>query len=230
MKNKTLCQIYDSSRVVKIIDCLNGDEAELQAEYQLVDGTMKVADAVAIVEDYFNNLEYFKDERIIGKVSRVKVCKYDSDTYFYNFKVLTLIDEVPVVALTSDSYSDGETDQIKVKQTGGIDYADIMMMQVGTIDYLYAGYCNMTFEEGQVTTEILSLQQVFELIKAQFTNSVVYDVESITLGYITYIEGNEENVLPVLTRPVYDIELTTTSYSLSLTIDTVTGEMNYFKD
>lgn len=220
---------HPDAPIVETIECLNKDVTTLTQEYRLSDGNMKVSDAIAYVEKELNELEYYKDNRITVKVARVYVKECVDNTFYYEFEVLQLIDSVPVVSLVKNHENDGATDEIKVSVTGGMNHAEVAMMHTTGTDMLDIGYCNMTFSEKKTISEILSVEQVFRLVKNKFSNEVVYSVEELRLGYITYNLG-EDYVGEVETWPVYNIRLYTNGYELSVSVNAVTGEMNYFRE
>lgn len=210
--------------LVKEYNCITATAAELAEEYALPDGTTTIAEAMECAEEISKKYSFTNDENIKFKASSVKVYAVGDGTYVFEILVQIYYGEIPIVAM-ANNYN--ESDEINFPMESIIrDVSIIHMVRCTEADMFDVTCSNTSFTPtGNGVTKIISLDQAFELIKEELSDSVVYDVKSIQLGYDTYSE-DEFGESGIKTMPLYNITLETTSNTIYVSIDAVTGNMN----
>lgn len=224
--------VFDDAYFVKRYECLNAQESELTDEYELFGGTATVAEAVACAEEAMDKYKYTVDENINYKTSAVDVYDKGDGTYAFEIFMQAYYGDIPFVSMAKNY--DNDTDEINLR-TGYLDsLCELTMVRCGEVDRLVSSYSNTALvPSGSKTEKILSVNQVLELLKDKFSNSIVYDIEEFKLGYDVYptkdnTDGQEmDDMRTVL---LYDVTMKTINSEIHVSIDAVTGKMNILKN
>jgi hypothetical protein len=216
---------YNEQKYIKKYNCFEMTDDELNEEWELSDGRIKVSDAIKLAEETMEKYKFSADENVNFRLKTLGVhdggeCKVISFAFQLYYK------DIPFTALNMEWDS---SDRIKI--TGMfLGTTEMTMCEVGRISSMHAGGTNLALKPtGKTYSEILSLDQVFSLIKGEISNSIVYDVEAVSLGYSGNNLSGERAVDGNVTYPIYNVVLNTGSYRLQISVDSLTGDMNICK-
>lgn len=216
--------LIDSKSYVKEYNCFTATEAELSEEYMLPDGKISIAEAMKYAEELSKKHTYNSDDEFEFKASSVRV--YDAGNGIYVFEVLVQVyyKDIPVLSMAKNYRG---SNMMNYPMTSIVrDVSIVHMLRCNESDMFDLTAVNTSFTPtGNTTQKILSLNQVFELIKDELSNSVVYDVKKIQLGFDT-CSNDVFGDTGIKTLPIYNVTLETTSNTINVSIDAVTGHMN----
>lgn len=218
---------YKNRNLVKTYNCYNCTKAELSEEWELVDGSMTIDEIIKLAEETISKFDDKADSKMNFKVSQINVYGNDSDNlHSVGIFLQTFCGDIPMLELYC---SFDESDEIKHKGML-LGQSEMYMCKFGEISQVHTNGTNFALNPtGNSTNEIISLEQVLELIKKKLSNSVVYDVESIQLGYTGNAMTDDDYWNNNKTIPAYNVVLRSTTNKILFTIDAVTGDMNVEK-
>lgn len=210
--------------LVKTYNCYNCTEAELNEEWELIDGRMTVAEIIKLAEETIEKLNGKADSKMNFTVSQINVYGNDSDNlHSVEIFLQTFCGDIPMIELYQNF---DDSDEIKYKGML-LGQSEMYMCKFGEISQMHTNGTNFALSPtGNSTNEIISLEQVLELIKKKLSNSVVYDVESIQLGYSGNAMTDDDYWNNNKTIPAYNVVLRSTTNKILFTIDAVKGDMN----
>lgn len=235
-QHKLLLANEDSFELLKARTTVNC--ADTEAMNQIVSLTdsseVMLADAVKLAEEKMNASEYVIDDNIYYKGDHVILSPQGDNKYTVNVVLRAYYNGVPMVGLyTASEFDMFKKAEIKAKYKAVYEYCDFGMYREGQFDSIIT---TLTFEKftptGKSVTDILSVEQVLEILKDTFSNQTVYNVTEFALGnaFISneddkdYCEREYKNI------PIYQITLEMTGQALYIWIDARTGDMNYWID
>lgn len=215
---------YNNRNLVKTYNCYNCTESELNEEWELVDGVMTVDEIIKLAEETISKFDDKVDTKISFKVSQINIYGNDSDNLHSVAVFLqTFCGDVPMIELYR-SFDD--SDEIKYKGML-LGQSEMYMCKYGEISQMHTNGTNFALNPtGNSINEIISLEQVLELIKKKLSNSVVYDVESIQLGYSGNAVTEDDCWNNNKTIPMYNIIVSSTTNRIAFSVDAATGDMN----
>lgn len=216
---------YNEEEFIKEYNCFEITDEELAEEWELLDGTVTVSEAIKTAEETMEKYKFSADENVNHRLRFVRIHSIDEKNVI-SFKFQIYYNDIPFMALTK-AYD--ETDEIKI--TGmGYDETDMVMCEVGSISSMHAMGTNLALTPtGNSYEEILSLEQVFGFVKDKISNRIVYDVESISLGASGNNPSGDVYVDGTKTYPLYNMLLNSGEYRLHISIDALTGDINIWK-
>ena len=165
----------------------NATDGSLEDEWQLLDGKMSVQACVDFVEEYMNTqMIYETNPDIRAKVYLIRVLKVTDEIYAYSCMVSRTM-----YGLTTEVYpSSYGNSQEGIREDGGL----VELIEHNEIDYFgYVPLATYTEKEGDAITEIISLDNAFNLLSNRIGENSTYKILSVELGYrLTerYGEGN----------------------------------------
>jgi len=218
---------YNNRNLVKTYNCYNCTESELNEEWELIDGSMTVDEIIKLAEETISKFDNKVDTKISFKVSQINIYGNDSDNlHSVEIFLQTFCGDVPMIELYRNF---DDSDEIKYKGML-LGQSEMYMCKFGEISQMHTNGTNFALSPtGNSTNEIISLEQVLELIKKKLSNSVVYDVESIQLGYSGNAMTDDDYWNNNKTIPAYNVVLRSTTNKILFTIDAVKGDMNIEK-
>lgn len=218
---------YNNRNLVKTYNCYNCTESELNEEWELIDGSMTVDEIIKLAEETISKFDNKVDTKISFKVSQINIYGNDSDNlHSVEIFLQTFCGDVPMIELYRNF---DDSDEIKYKGML-LGQSEMYMCKFGEISQMHTNGTNFALNPtGNPTNEIISLEQVLELIKKKLSNSVVYDVESIQLGYSGNAVTDDDYWNNNKTIPMYNIIVSSTTNRIAFSIDAVTGDMNIEK-
>lgn len=218
---------YNNRNLVKTYNCYNCTESELNEEWELVDGVMTVDEIIKLAEETISKLDDKVDTKISFKVSQINIYGNDSNNlHSVEIFLQTFCGDVPMIELYQNF---DDSDEIKYKGML-LGQSEMNMCKFGEISQMHTNGTNFALNPtGNSTNEIISLEQVLELIKRKLSNSVVYDVESIQLGYSGNAATEDDYWNNNKTIPMYNIIVSSTTNRIAFSVDAATGDMNVEK-
>lgn len=217
---------FNEEEFIKEYNCFEITDEELAENWELIDGTVTIADVIKTAEQTMEKFRFSADENVNFKLKSLRIHECDEKNVV-SIKFQVYYDDIPFTALEK-SYD--ETDEIKI--TGMyIDETDMVMCDVDSICSMHAVGTNFALTPtGNSYKELLSLEQVLELVKNKLSNQIIYDVESIALGFSGNNPSGESSFEGNKTYPIYDIRLNSGGYRLYISIDALTGDINVWRD
>lgn len=215
----------NNDNAAQTVSCYNADEETLSQKLSLVNGEITLGEAIKAAEDYMKNFEYCYDEKVAYKVEKAYIYELPNGKnavrfilriYCGGFPMATVFSqydkEVPFSCTYITSYDDMEMTMIR---TDGFD--QIITSKTNT----------MLTPTDKTLTEIITLEDVFGIIKNKVTNAVVYDVAEVSLGYIDacYEPFDSFETQKFYTHPVWNVTLNMGTKVIIATVDAKTGEL-----
>lgn len=167
---------------------------ELKDEsYPLLDGEMKVVDAVDFAKDYFNNkVTYNKNPEIKVDIPLVEVYKINEEVYAYHMIVRDSINQIPFeysringpIGILLNSSDKKEYDR---------NHALCFMVRSDDMDfYACGGQTNNIEYIGEEITEIISLENAVNIASEYTSKSAMFNVLDIEFVYTS--SYNDDNI------------------------------------
>lgn len=167
---------------------------ELKDEsYPLLDGEMKVVDAVDFAKDYFNNkVTYNKNPEIKVDIPLVEVYKINEDVYAYHMIVRDSINQIPFeysringpIGILLNSSDKKEYDR---------NHALCFMVRSDDMDFYACGGQTDNIEYlGEKITEIISLENAVNIASEYTSKSATFNVLDIEFVYTS--SYNDDNI------------------------------------
>ncbi len=227
---------YELFRARTTVNC--ADTEGMNQTVSLTDGSeVKLADAVKLAEEKMNASEYVIDDKINYKGDHVVISPQGNGTYIINIILRAYYDGVPFVELyTLGEFNVLDRSEIKAKYTALYEFCDFGMYRAGQFDSILTSLTyNKLTPTGNSITEIISAEQVLEILKDTFSNRTDYKITEFTLGneFVSYTEREyswERKTEDFINIPIYRITLEKTGQVLHVWIDARTGDMNYWLD
>lgn len=216
----------------RTIECLYADEETLSEKFTLSDGEITLGEAVESAQNYMNTFKYTVDEKINYRVQTVTVKELLDGTCALTFYLRNFCGDMPFVSI----YYGQDDPPFSAKRIGGVPTMEMTMLRHGRFDSIITYYSNTKLTAAKESLkEIVPLNLVFDLIKDELSNAVVYDVMEISLGYTDFTAqdetSGESGKTPSFveekhyTYPVYDIVLRNGMQEIKVTVDASTGEL-----
>lgn len=214
------------------------DTEAMNQTITLTDGsTVKLADALKLAEEAMNASEHIIDDKISYGGDHVVISPQGNGTYIINVILRAYYDGVPFVELyTLDEFDMLDRSEIEAKYTALYEFCDFEMERAGQFDSIITSLTYNKFTPtGNSVTEIISVEQVLEILKDTFSNRTDYKIAEFTLGneFVSYTECEyswERKTEDFKNIPIYKITLEKTGQVLHVWIDARTGDMNYWLD
>ncbi|MGN0618703.1 MAG: M56 family metallopeptidase [Ruminiclostridium sp.] len=210
--------------------CYNADEEALSQELSLENGEITLSEAINAAEKYMESFPYCFDEKITYKVSKAYIYELPNGKNAVRFYLRIYCGGFPMEYFTASS--DKEI-PFSCADVTGLDSMEMTMIRTDGFDQIITFKTNtMLTPTDKTLTEIVPIEEVFAIIKNKVTNSVVYDVTEISLGYIDAcyepydIWANAE----YYTHPVWNVVLDMGTQVLTATVDAKTGELYLERD
>lgn len=210
----------------RVISCLNADEDTLSQTLKLIDGEITVGEVVEKAESYMRDFPYVVDDRITYKVQTLYIHKLTDGTEIVDIKLRIYYDGVPLQYISVPK----DEAPFSMADTFGTDCMEMKMIRSDGFDCIITFKTNtkLTLTDEKVT-EIVPVSEVFEMIKGNLSNSIVYDVQEVSLGYLdTYRDMPDcmENAV-AYTMPVWSVYLSISGIDKDIvaTVNAVTGEL-----
>lgn len=215
----------NNDNAAQMVYCYNADEEALSQKLSLENGEITLSEAITAAEDYMKNFEYCYDEKIIYKVEKAYIYELPNGNNAVRFILRIYCGGFPMEYITAEN---NKEIPFSCADVTGLDGMEMTMIRTDGFDQIITFKTNtMLTPTDKTLTEIIPIDEVFAIIKNKITNSVVYDVTEISLGYIDAcyepydIWANAE----YYTHPVWNVTLDIGTQDLFATIDAVTGEL-----
>ena len=227
---------YDLMVARTNINCC--DEEAMSQTVSLTDGSeIRLSEAVRLAEEEMNASEYVIDDKIYFKGDHIVLSPQGDDKYVVNVNLRAYCDGVPMVGLwTVSDFDMFKKAEIKAKYSTIYEFCGFEMYRADQFDCFITTLTHVEFTPtGNSITEILSVEQVLEILKDTFSNNITYNVTEFALGnaFVSNAEGEyswERKAEDFRNIPIYEITLEMTGQTLYLWMDARTGEMNYYID
>ena len=155
----------------------NAADGSLNDEWQLLDGKMSVQECIDFVEDYINTeMPYETNPDIKAKVYLVRVLKVTDDIYAYSCMVSRTMYGLSIEVYPSSFGGSQEG----ISQEMGV----VELIEHDEIDYFGCiALATATEKQGDAISEIISLENAFNLLSNKIGENSTYKILSIELGY-----------------------------------------------
>ncbi len=168
-----------------------------EKSFPLLDGEMKICDAVDFFENYINNapISTGLQRNMRTRVYNVEVLRVN-DTYGYYFTTQPQFQGVnfePVVYGSMSSYG--------YNPMGG----EAFMIRCGDVDYIHCFYGNAWTFNVELCADIVSIETAIKNISDKLTDAVTFDVNSIEFVYVQQFDKDEQGHINVNT---YEADIT----------------------
>lgn len=185
---------------------------------------MTVGEMIKLAEENILKFDSNVDSKINYKVSRLTVYGNDEDDlHSVEIYLQTYCDTIPMARLYKNF---DESDNIKYKGMS-VEQSEMYLCKKDEISEMHTKGTNFALNPtGNSIDKIISLEEVLGLVKEKLSNSVVYDVESIHLGYSGDAVTDTDYYKNNNSTPIYNIVLNSTSHNISISVDALTGDMN----
>ncbi|MGN0687730.1 MAG: M56 family metallopeptidase [Oscillospiraceae bacterium] len=222
---------FSKSMAVQKVNCFTADESALSQKLTLTNGEIALAEAIKAAEDYMNSFRYCVDEKISYKVEWAYIFEMHDGKNAIQFDLRCFVGDIPFEYVSVDvdkeiPFSCGEV--------VSSDHMEMIMIRTDGFDSIITTKTNTMFTEAEKTvTEIITVDNVFEILKHRLSNSVVWDIYEISLGYtsVIYDKNATWDTSPYYTHPVWYVTISTgTKKYYQATIDAVTGELYFWED
>ena len=215
----------NNSNAAQMVYCYNADEEALSQKLSLVNGEITFGEAIKSAEDYMKSFEYCYDEKITYKVEKAYIYELPNGKNAVLFYLRIYCGGFPMEYITAEN--DKEI-PFSCADVTGHDGMEMTMIRTDGFDQIITFKTNtMLTPTDKALTEIIPVDEVFAIIKNKVTNSVVYDVTEISLGYIDAcyepydVWANAE----YYTHPVWNVVLDMGTQVINATVDAKTGEL-----
>lgn len=168
-----------------------------EKSFPLLDGKMRICDAVDFFENYINNapISTGLQRNMRTRVYNVEVLRVN-DTYGYYFTTQPQFQGVnfePVVCGSMSSYA--------YNPMGG----EAFMIRCGDVDYIHCFYGNAWTFNVEPCADIVSVDTAIKNISVKLTDAVTFDVLSVEFVYVQQFNKDEQGHINVNT---YEADIT----------------------
>lgn len=214
----------------QVVCCFDAGEEVLSQKLIFTNGEITLGEAIKTAEDYMENFPYRLDEKITFKVEKAYVYELPNGKNAVEFYLRIFCDGFPMEYIVADN---NREIPFSCADVTGMDGMEMTMIRTDGFDSIITFKTNTKLTPTDKTvTEILTLDQVFGIIKKKVTNSVVYDVTEVSLGYVDvcYEAFDTFENADYYTHPVWTVVLDMGTKTFTATIDAVTGELYLQED
>lgn len=212
----------------KTINLFNPDEETLSRKLVFADGEITLGEAIKVAEDYMGNFRYRVDEKITYKVEGARIWELTNGQNVIDLYLRVYFDGFPLESIFLYSENDKLIVPFSAVYTQGTECMRMEMIRTDGFDQIMTFKTNTALTPtGKILTEIITLEDVFSILKNKLSNAVVYDVAEVSLGYIDiqYERADSFEAEKYYTHPVWNVTLDIGTQDLFATIDAVTGEL-----
>ena len=212
----------------KTINLFNPDEETLSRKLVFADGEITLGEAIKVAEDYMENFLYRVDEKITYKVEGARIWELTNGQNVIDLYLRVYFDGFPLESIFLYSENDKLIVPFSAVYTQGTECMRMEMIRTDGFDQIMTFKTNTKLTPtGKILTEIITLEDVFSILKNKLSNAVVYDVAEVSLGYIDiqYERADSFEAEKYYTHPVWNVTLDIGTQDLFATIDAVTGEL-----
>lgn len=215
----------NNDNAAQTVFCYAANEEALSQKLSLVNGEITLGEAIKATEDYMKSFEYCFDEKIAYKVEKAYIYELPNGNNAVRFILRIYCGGFPMAPVFSQ-----EDEEVPFSCTYITSYDDMEMTMLRTdgFDQIITFKTNtMLTPTDKALTEIIPVDEVFAIIKNKVTNSVVYDVTEISLGYIDacYEPYDVWANAKYYTHPVWNVVLDMGTQVINATVDAKTGEL-----
>ncbi|MGN0683833.1 MAG: hypothetical protein ACI4JY_09170, partial [Oscillospiraceae bacterium] len=182
-------------------------------------------EAITAAEKYMESFPYRLDERITYKVNKAYIYELPNGKNAVRLYLRIYCGDFPMEFITADN---NKEIPFSCADVTGLDGMEMTMIRTDGFDQIITFKTNtMLTPTDKTLTEIIPVDEVFAIIKNKVTNSVVYDVTEISLGYIDacYEPYDVWANAKYYTLPVWNVTLDTGTTTLTATVNAETGEL-----
>ena len=220
----------NNANAAQTVYCYNIDEETLSQKLSLVNGEITLGEAVTAAEKYMESFPYRLDEKITYKVNKAYIYELPNGKNAVRFYLRIYCGGFPMEFITVEN--DKEI-PFSCADVTGLDSMEMTMIRTDGFDQIITFKTNtMLTPTDKALTEIIPVDEVFAIIKNKVTNSVVYDVTEISLGYIDacYDPYDVWANAKYYTHPVWNVVLDMGTQVITATVDAKTGELYLERD
>lgn len=156
-----------------------------EKSFKLVDGEMKICDAVKFFENYINNapISTGLQRNMRTSVYNVRVLKIDENTYGYDFVTRGQFEGVnyePVVYGSMSAYS--------YDPTGG----EALMIKSDDVDYIRNFYGTSWTFDVKPCASVVPVEKAVEIISENLSENVMFEVDTVEFVYVQKYVKDEQ--------------------------------------
>lgn len=217
-------------KAVQVIHCFNADENTLSQKLTMTNGEITLGEAIKAAEDYMESFPYRVDEKITYKVQRAYIYELYDGKNAVEFEMRVFRGGFPSVFVSTDW---DKEKPFSCAEVFGTDVMEMTMIRTDGFDSIITVNTNtMLTPTNKTITEIITVGEIFEILKNRLSNSVVWDLREISLGYVDvyYDEPDTWENSSAYTHPVWNVTIETNKKCCVATIDAVTGELYFWED
>lgn len=220
----------NNDNAAQVVYCYNADQEEFSKKLSLVNGEITLGEAITAAEKYMESFPYHLDEKITYKVNKAYIYELPNGKNAVRFCLRVYCGGFPMEHITA---SNDREIPFSCADVTGLDGMEMTMIRTDGFDQITTFKTNtMLTPTDKTLTEIIPVDEVFAIIKNKVTNSVVYDVKEISLGYIDacYEPYDIWVNADYYTHPVWNVVLDMGTEILTATVDAKTGELYLERD
>lgn len=222
--------VFQEKYLINTYDYAYCHEVNLNDEYKFADGKASVSELISCASQAIEETKYSTDEKINYKPLSIEIYDRGNDTCAALLKFHVYYDDIPIVNI-AETWDKKEEDEIIYKANVIGNTVDCYMYYADDVGELINSCADIAFlPTGSMNSKILSVESTLELLKNKLSNNIVYDVKTIQLGYDACRVNDDVNSLDFISHPFYNIELSTTSNDMIISVDAITGDMNVFSN
>ncbi len=161
-----------------------------EESFNLLDGEVRICDAVKFVEDYLNNVPISTGltRNMRTSVYKVEVMKFDENTYGYYF---TTRAQFMGVNFEPAVFGKGS----RYEYNGSI--GDAFMIRSDDIDCINSFWGNSWTFDIENCNSVVPVETAIENISQKMSSSVTFEVDTVEFVYVEYYKKDEEGYIDV---------------------------------
>lgn len=217
-------------KAMQKVNCFTADESILSQKLTLTNGEILLGEAIKAAEDYMNSFRYREDEKISYKVQWAYIFEMHDGKNAIEFDLRCFVGDIPF------EYVSVDYDKEVPFSCGDVvsnDHMEMIMIRTDGFDSIITTQTSVMFTPTEKTvTEIITVDEVFEILKHRLSNSVVWNINEISLGYtlVLYDKDATWETSPYYTHPIWNVTIFTGTKYYQAAIDAVTGELYFWED
>lgn len=193
-------------------------DGSLDDTYDTNTGSISVRDAIAQVENYFNqDFPISLTGKMDYKVSKVYIMKKPDETFAFDFLMRRSYKGVLFECANSGTFAYNAEEKV--------DLMEAVLSGENHVLFFNGFECNKIVEETQVISKIISPKKVAEYISRKIGDNTVYTVTGIELSYMGKTIDDENGIYTETPSWIFLTKNETNGKETRFYVDTVTGKV-----
>lgn len=212
-------------------------------------GEQTISDAVSYCESYFNDLHLTRNDNLSFLVNDVNIIETDR-AVLYAPERLSGPDNASNIIGTDQTHQallffitrsyngipfdtqdeEGVFSEFSDGKDYDFDHTEALMCNADDIEYYFLSVGNSNIVSERQIEDIISLKQAADIVGSYMTNSIKFDVESVSLVYSNMIVDNSISDYQTEARPAWKFELKNGNDDLiyKVFVDVESGDCHYY--